>query len=90
MKRDRRDLVIATLLVTNLLTLALGVWTGSAKFFEVLYLFAWYVGPMHHLPDVDYTGVTAARTPLLWAVYATLTALLFVLAWWGRRRQARR
>ncbi len=72
------------------LALALGVWTGSAKFFEVLYLFAWYVGPMHHLPEVDYTGVNAARTPLLWAVYGALTALLFVVAWWGRRRQARR
>src|SRR6185436_557830 len=26
--------------------LALGVWTGGSNAFEVLYLFAWYVGPM--------------------------------------------
>ena len=29
------------------LALAFGVWSGSSRFFEVLYLFLWYIGPMH-------------------------------------------
>ncbi|MEQ1832226.1 MAG: hypothetical protein ABL977_04160 [Candidatus Eisenbacteria bacterium] len=68
--------------------LACGVWTGSAKTFEVLYLFLWYTGPMHQLAVLDYTGVTAPRSPFLWAGHAMLTAGCFALAWWGRSRQA--
>jgi hypothetical protein len=70
--------------------LASGVWTGSAKAFEVLYLFAWYVGPMHQVAEVDYTGVTAARSTQLWALYIALTLACLALAWWGRSRQAQR
>lgn len=69
--------------------LALGVWTGGSKAFEVLYLFAWYVGPMHHVAELDYTGVTTARTPLLWGVYVALMVASFVLAWSMRARQVR-
>jgi hypothetical protein len=72
------------------LALACGVWTGSAKFFEVLYLSLWYVGPMHHVAEVDYTGVTAERGPELWLAYGGLTLGLLALAWWGRNRQMRR
>ncbi len=70
--------------------LASGVWTGTAKFFEVIYLFAWYVGPMHQVAEVDYTGVTTARSGTLWIVYSALTLGFFMLAWWGRSRRARR
>src|SRR4029077_18050985 len=38
------------------LALALGVWTGSGKFFEALYTMIWYLGPMNHLPQLDYIG----------------------------------
>ena len=72
------------------LALACGVWTGSAKFFEVLYLFLWYIGPMHRVAEVDYTGVTVGRPPGLWLLYGVLSLGLFALAWWGRSRQARR
>ena len=72
------------------LALACGVWTGSAKFFEVLYLFLWYIGPMHHVAEVDYTGVTADRSPGLWLLFGALSLGLFALAWLGRSRQARR
>jgi hypothetical protein len=71
------------------LALALGVWTGSAKFFEVLYLFLWYVGPMHHVALFDYTGVSAPRTAALWLAYAAATVALMALAWIGRSRQVR-
>lgn len=71
------------------LALACGVWTGSAKFFEVIYLFLWYVGPMHRVAEADYTGVTTARGTTLWLIYIGVSLVLFVLAWSGRSRQAR-
>lgn len=69
------------------LALASGVWTGSAKMFEALYLMLWYVGPMHHMAELDYTGVTIARPIGMTLAYAASTAGLLVLAWWGRARQ---
>jgi hypothetical protein len=71
------------------LALALGVWTGGSKFFEVLVLFAWYMGPMHHIAEVDYTGVTAPRSPALWVAYGALTAALLVAGFLGRARRVR-
>jgi hypothetical protein len=71
------------------LALALGTWTGGSKFFEVLVLFAWYVGPMHHIAELDYTGVTAARPPALWLAYTAVLAGLLAAAWAGRARRVR-
>jgi hypothetical protein len=69
------------------LALAFGVWSGSSRFFEVLYLFFWYIGPMHAVAALDYTGVTAPRGPAVWSAYILLTVALFAVAWAGRRRQ---
>lgn len=71
------------------LALALGVWTGSGKFFEVLYLFLWYVGPLHAVAALDYTGVTVARPASITAMFALVTAGLLGLAVAGRARQLR-
>src|SRR5204863_2225328 len=40
------------------LALALGVWTGSGKFFEVLYLLLWYAGPLNRVAELDYMAAT--------------------------------
>lgn len=70
------------------LALALGLWSGSSKLFEVLYLLLWYVGPMNQVPAMDYTGATpaglASGMPL---VFLGATALLLGAAVAGRRRQ---
>src|SRR6185295_2787908 len=70
--------------------LALGVWSGTSKLFEILYLMVWYIGPMNHVPVMDYLGSTQAGLaqgmPL---VYLALTALLAAAAVAGRRRQLR-
>jgi hypothetical protein len=70
------------------MALALGVWSGSSKLFEVLYLFLWYLGPANHLGEIDFMGATGAllppRTPLL---FLSITAALAVLAIAGRKRQ---
>jgi hypothetical protein len=70
------------------LALALGLWSGSSKLFEVLYLVLWYIGPMNQVPAMDYTGSTpeglAQGMPL---VFLGATALLMGAAIVGRRRQ---
>lgn len=70
--------------------LACGIWSGGAKLFEVLYLFIWYIGPLHQVAPLDYTGVTAERSSLLWSVYLGLTVAMAVIAWSGRQRQMMR
>ncbi len=68
--------------------LCLGVWSSSSKPFEILYTLLWYIGPMHAMPALDFMGSAPAtattRYPL---VYLALTAILFVLALAGRKRQ---
>lgn len=62
------------------LALALGVWSGGTKLFEVIYLLLWYLGPMQHVPGMDYL----AGAPV---VYLVATVLLGVAAVVGRRRR---
>ena len=68
--------------------LVLGVWSGSSKLFEVLYLLLWYLGPANHLGEIDFMGATGPllppRTPLF---FLALTAALAVFAVAGRKRQ---
>jgi len=70
------------------LALALGVWTGSGKFFEALYTMIWYVGPMNHMAQLDYVG----GTPTPWRASITMSFLvaamaLFAVSFVGRKRQ---
>jgi hypothetical protein len=68
--------------------LACGVWSGSGKLFEVLYLVLWYVGPINQAPPLDYGGFTAAGlaagVPFR---FAAAGLVLLALAIAGRRRQ---
>jgi len=66
------------------LALALGVWSGSSKLFEAVYLFLWYIGPMNRTPELDYLGATGRGQPLFWLA---ATALLAAAAVAGRRWQ---
>jgi hypothetical protein len=70
------------------LALALGVWTGSGKFFEALYTMIWYLGPMNHLPQLDYIG--GVPTPLRAQItvgFLVTTAALLAVSFVGRKRQ---
>jgi len=63
------------------LALALGVTTGTRKFFEALYTAWWYVGPLHHTPQVDFMGTTAqSSTP--GSYLAAAVALVFIACTW--------
>jgi hypothetical protein len=70
------------------MALALGVWSGSSKLFEVLYLFLWYLGPANHLGEIDFMGAMGPllppRTPVL---FCAITAALALFAVAGRKRQ---
>ncbi|MGA2852455.1 MAG: hypothetical protein ABSE46_25895 [Terracidiphilus sp.] len=60
------------------LALALGVTTGTRKFFEALYTAWWYVGPLHHMPKADFMGTTAqSSTP---GGYLAAAAVLVLIA----------
>jgi hypothetical protein len=77
--------VIAGMVFIPSLALALGVWSNGSKLFEVAYLFWWYIGPMHNIPELDFTG--ASSTPGIAAAYLGLSALLLLAALAGRKRQ---
>jgi hypothetical protein len=70
------------------MALALGVWSGSSKLFEVLYLFLWYLGPANRLGGIDFMGAMGPllppRTPVF---FFAVTAALAVFAVAGRKRQ---
>ena len=70
------------------LALALGVWSGSSKLFEIVYLLLWYVGPMHAILTLDFMGsapgTAATRVPI---IYFALTVAMATVAVLGRKRQ---
>ncbi len=69
------------------LSLALGIWTGSSKFFEALYTLMWYA-LIQHAPGFDFMGATPRGVengaPLS---FAAATIALLAFAFLGRRRQ---
>jgi hypothetical protein len=82
------------------LSLALGVWSGSSKLFEVLYLVLWALGPMNQilftleLPPftqmvyLDYLGVADEALSMgLPMIYLMISVVLFLLAVVARRRE---
>ncbi len=73
------SLLVGMLFIPSL-ALMLGVWTGSSKAFEIIYVLWWYMGPVNKFLALDYT-----RTD--WRVYLPLSLLLMILAVAGRGRQ---
>ncbi len=65
------------------LAVALGVWSGSSKFFEALYTVWWYMGPLHHTPGLDFMGITPDSSRPVWYLLAALA--LLAASYWGRR-----
>ena len=67
------------------LAIALGIWSGSSKLFEVVYILLWYAGPMNRVAFLDYMGVTegALALGIPWYFLGS-TVLLLILAVIGR------
>jgi hypothetical protein len=70
--------------------LALGIWSGGSKLFEVSFVILWYLGILQHIPMFDFFGMTdlalTSGAPIL---YALLTLLLVGVAIAGRWKQLR-
>lgn len=62
------------------LALAFGVWSRTRKLFEVVYMLLWYLGPVNHLPYVDFLGVSTSYAIL----YIGLSILLLSIALIGQ------
>ncbi|MNO18872.1 hypothetical protein D3C76_85920 [compost metagenome] len=64
------------------LALALGTLGGSKKLFEVIYMLWWYMGPLNHVPSLDFLGVSD-RNPALYLMFTVLsfTAGVTVRLW---------
>jgi len=79
--------LVGTLFVPSL-ALALGVWIGNDRGFELVYLLLWYVGVANGVPFFDYAGVTAEGLARgMPAGYLGVTVALLALAAVGRWRQ---
>lgn len=63
------------------LALALGVATGSRKFFEAFYTAWWYVGPMHHIRGLDFMATTPASSTPLGYLAAAGALVAFAYIW---------
>ncbi len=76
------------LVLASSCALALGVWSGTSKVFEVVYLLAWYVGILNQAPGLDFVGTTlnavVFRQPAGIALFLAICLLLAVV---GRKRQ---
>ena len=72
------------------LALALGVWTGTSRFFEGLYTAIWYIGPLNRVPGLDFTGGGSGPLAGRFAwVYLGVSATLLAAALARRARQLR-
>jgi hypothetical protein len=69
------------------LALALGIWSGSSKLFEVVYVLWWYVGPMNQVENLDFMGAGSNLQMSRIYLYGFLSILLLALAVVGRKKQ---
>ncbi|MGB8259249.1 MAG: ABC transporter permease [Terracidiphilus sp.] len=65
------------------MALALGAVSGTRKFFEALYTAWWYVGPLHHIRNLDFMGTTPASST---AAGYLVAAVLLLAAGYGWRK----
>lgn len=72
------------------LALALGVWSGSNKLFEVVYMLWWYAGPINRMESLDFMGTSSSLQINGLLIYGLLTILLLGFAVVGRKRQIKR
>ncbi len=70
--------------------LALGVWSGSSKPFEIIFCLAWYIGPLHAFAPLDFMGSAPSTALTIYPLmYLAATAVLAVASMLGRQRQLR-
>lgn len=68
------------------LAFACGVWSGTARAFEITYLVVWYVGLVNGFGLLDFLG-TRGGSPVVPLAFCLLGAVLFAVGYAGRRRR---
>jgi hypothetical protein len=68
------------------LALACGVWSGTSKLFEILYMLIWYLGPLNKLMALDYIGSHGNGRP---EFFIPVSIVLITIALTGRAKQIR-
>lgn len=68
------------------LALATGVWSGTSKLFEILYMVIWYLGPLNKVTELDFIGSHSNGSPQF---FVPFSIALIALAFFGRSRQLR-
>ncbi len=68
------------------LALASGVWSGTSKLFEILYMLIWYLGPLNKIMALDYIGSHGNGRP---EFFVPFSLGLIIFAFIGRKRQIR-
>jgi hypothetical protein len=68
------------------LALASGVWSGTSKLFEIMYITTWYLGPLNKVTVLDFIGSHSNGSPQL---FIPISIALIALAIFGRVRQLR-
>jgi hypothetical protein len=68
------------------LALASGVWSGTSKPFEIVYMLIWYLGPLNKITELDYIGSYGNGRP---EFFIPLSIVLIIIALIGRTRQIR-
>jgi hypothetical protein len=82
-------LLIGLMFVPSL-ALMLGVWSGSSRMFEILYLLLWYAGPLNKVPFLDYTGIsTIGKSPGIALMFLLLGVVFTLLAGLGKSVKSR-
>ncbi|HUU15022.1 MAG TPA: hypothetical protein VM182_15140 [Terriglobia bacterium] len=72
------------------MALAMGVWSGTGKLFEAVYVVWWYIGPLHHDRPLDFMFTSPASfSGEILQAYLAATLILFAFAVVGRLRQMR-
>jgi hypothetical protein len=70
------------------MAMAFGALSGGSQLFEVVYVFLWYIGPINHMPAVDFLATTddaiRLNVPL---VFLAITAVLLTMAFFVRKRR---
>jgi len=66
------------------LALSAGVWSGTSKLFEVVYLSIWYLGPMNGVGGMDFMGANSNGNI---SFFIPFSIALIVAAFIGRARQ---
>ncbi|NIM92249.1 MAG: hypothetical protein GTO18_00835 [Anaerolineales bacterium] len=75
-------------LFTPALALALGVWFGTSRAFEAVYLLWWYIGLVNKVPTFDYVGLNPEALEIgMPYVYLAFSIILVLIAMIGRWRR---